>query len=376
MEDGAKVLQMNGSLAEKLVSEKQYSQAVALLREGYSLYTNHQIRLRDYPLWARIHLEQHNFKEARRFALEALEHKYASGRIKSGLYILLYQSYLAEGNYKDAHPYQTLYSKQIIADFQQEKDNLIQAIQERHAKEKFNATYQNLQQEHLYLQVIYVLIILFLFAVGYLLFLQQRNKRKLLQRQYEQELTEAEVYLENAKENYAKLASRYQRIKEESSKNDEKTLRFLQAFESRLGQMRDIMDIAYTTESKPAHFHNKFKEYINAGSREKNAFEDLQYVVNEKYCGIIDYLKQHYPLLTKSDLDFCSMLCFGFSANSIRLIYGHTNLDSIFQKRSKLREKMDIPPHIQLDPFIQKLKEELQKKASQKHPLEKNKISS
>lgn len=366
LNDGPKVLLMNSGLAEKLFSTKQYHEAITLLNSGYEQYNKNEIPIRDYPLWANIYMEQGNLEKSREFALTALEHKYTTGRIKSGLYVLLYQSYLKSQNYKDAYSYLTLYTKQAIADSQKDKENLIQEIQERYAKEKLRLSYHALQQKHLYQTIITVLLFLMAFTTGYVLFSRQRNNRRRMQERYERELEEAHNYLESAKENYAQLNSQYLAIKEASSENDEKTLRFLHAFENRLSQMKNITNLAYTSESTPVHFYNKFKEYMSLGSKEENAFADLQYVVNEKYFGIIDHLKKHYPNLAKSDLDFCSMICFGFTANSIRLIYGHTNLESIFQRRSRLRERLNIPNNVQLDTFIRNLQEELQKKKASK----------
>ena len=84
-------------------------------------------------------------------------------------------------------------------------------------------------------------------------------------------------------------------------------------------------------------------------------------MVNKKFHGIVDYLKRTYPELSESDLDLCSMICFGFCSNSIRQIYAYTNPDSIYNKRSKLRTKLRLESSIQIEGFIRNLLVELSK---------------
>lgn len=354
---GNNVLAMNRSIAESMLHKGH--EAIAILTEGYALYNHHRILERDYPLWARIYLNLNNLKEARKFALLAMKYEYVTERVKAGLYVILSEISFRSGNFRDAYAYSDLYSEQISAAYQKEKEELIQGIQEKYNKEKLKISYIALRKEHKYQTIIYSLVLILGLVVGFFMIIRQIGKRKRMQENFERELNESEVYLEAMKENFSMLSRKYKTMKAESDKQDERAGKFFNAFEQRLVLMKNIMDIAYTTESNPKHFYKKFLEYISAGTKAADAFGDLQYVVNEKYSGIIDHVKEKYPLLSKTDLDFFSMLCFNFTPNAIRLIYGHTNLDSVFTKRKKLRDKLNVPASMQIETFIKKLKIEL-----------------
>lgn len=357
LNNGNNVLTMNRSMAESILNKRQ--EAADILMEGYALYNQHQILERDYPLWARIYLNQNKLQEARKFALAAMNYAYVTKRVKAGLYLILSEISVKSGNFRDAYAYSDLYSEQLSFAYQQEKEKLIQEIKKKYDKKKLQLSYINLRKEHTYQSIIYTLIMTLGVVLGFFMIIRQVGKRTRMQEEFERALNESELYLETMKENFAMLIRKYKTMKAESDKHDERAGKFFSTFEQRLVLMKNILDIAYTTESNPKHFYKKFLENINAGTKAEDAFGDLQYVVNEKYSGIIDHVKEAYPILSKADLDFFSMLCFDFTPNAIRLIYGHTNLDSVFTKRKKLRDKMNVPANMQIETFIKKLKTEL-----------------
>ncbi|MEG1119238.1 MAG: hypothetical protein RSD84_02730, partial [Bacteroidales bacterium] len=214
---------------------------------------------------------------------------------------------------------------------------------------------------HKYQKIIYGLVISLMLLIGSFIIIKLIAKRKNMQEKFKRELAESHIYVESLHNNFSRLENKYKALNLEIDTNDEKSATFLKLFEQRLTLMKEIMETAYISEGNPTHFYNKFKEYISDNAKTEDAFGDLQYVVNKKYFGIIDYLKNNYPALTKTDLDFCSMLCFGFSSNAVRLIYGHTNMASVFTKRKKLRDKLNLQTNIQIDTYIKNLKKELQK---------------
>ena len=67
-------------------------------------------------------------------------------------------------------------------------------------------------------------------------------------------------------------------------------------------------------------------------------------MVNRKYYGVVDYLKAHYPELRKQNLDLCCLLCFGFSQHGICYLYNYEDIGSFYNKRSRLRKKLGLPP--------------------------------
>ena len=88
---------------------------------------------------------------------------------------------------------------------------------------------------------------------------------------------------------------------------------------------------------------------------------DLQYIVNQKYFGIIDYLKARYPDLNKHDLDLCALMCFGFSHAGICYLYDYSTLGSFYNKRSRLRRKLHLSQEEKIEDFISRQIAELRK---------------
>ncbi|MEG0517723.1 MAG: tetratricopeptide repeat protein [Bacteroidales bacterium] len=363
IQDTVDILRMNGAIADKLVNLNHIARAEIILRDGYEKYNASQVLMRDYPLWVKIYIHHKNYAKAKEYALHAINQRFATNRIKAGLYLLLRNIECKRQNYQAAYMYGNSYNKCLIAAFTEDKEQLIQEIKEKYNKEKLEASYLLLQQKQISGTIIFILIITLLIGAGAFGLWLQIIRHKALQAKFNRELSESRSYIESVMENLSSLEYKYKILQKEGQEN-EQSARFLKMFEQRLVLMKDVMETAYISESNPAHFYHKFKEYINANSKTEDAFGDLQYLVNEKYFGIIDYLKINYPTLTKSDLDFFSMFCFGFSSNAIRLIYGHTNIDSVFTKRKKLREKLLLPPGIQMETFIKNLKKELQKNSN------------
>lgn len=354
------VLRMNSGIA--LLMKNNSGEAASLLTEGYKTHNGNKIPVNDYPIWATIHLKAGNLKEARQFALHALNQELSTLRKKAGLYIFLRDIEEKLGNYKQAYEYNKLYNAYNARASKEESAHGIQKIKEKYENEKLHIAHINLQKESRYTLIIYTLLILLLSASSFFLIQRQRSKRKHMQENLERELSDSKVYLETIKENLAMLEDKYNLLEAESKKYNHPGGIFLKAFENRLDQMKNVLDVAYTSESNPKHFYKKFLEYTNAGARAEDAFGDLQYIVNAKYDGIIDHIRKSFPTLSKADINFFSMLCFGFTPNAIRLIYGHTNLDSVFTKRKKLRDKLNVPASMQIETYIKKLKKELEGK--------------
>lgn len=354
------VLRMNSGIA--LLMKDNSKEAANLLTEGYKTYNGNKILVNDYPIWATIHLKSGNLKEARQFALHALEQELSTLRKKAGLYVFLRDIEEKQGNYRQAYEYNKLYNAYNARASKEESAHSIQKIKDKYENEKLHLAHINLQKESRYTLSIYTLLIILVSGSSIFLIQRQRHKRKQMQENLERELSDSKVYVETIKENLAMLEDKYNLLEAESSKYNHLGGISLKAFENRLDQMKNILDVAYTTESNPKHFYKKFLEYINAGSRAEDAFGDLQYIVNAKYNGIIDHIKESSPTLSKADINFFSMLCFGFTPNAIRLIYGHTNLDSVFTKRKKLRNKLGIPASMQIETYIKKLKRESEEK--------------
>lgn len=78
--------------------------------------------------------------------------------------------------------------------------------------------------------------------------------------------------------------------------------------------------------------------------------------ISDRYChGMLSRLKKKYPLLNQSDLDFCGMLSIGLSSAEISLAYGYDHPATFYNKRYKIRKKMNLPASTDLEEYLRGL---------------------
>lgn len=319
--------------------------------------------MEDYPLWSMLSLKNGNTVKAREYALLACQYKnILTERQLAGLYALLADIEYQSKDYKKALEYIWKYDQILEHVNEFERNNLIQSIEHRYKNRQLKERLEAEEQYRFYQFIIMTLLIL-IAIMGSLFIINKIVKRKRrIVNEKNKEIEAYKILTDDLASNYAELKGLYDRLGAERDQNDESEIRFMKALDHRLRGLGSLLEEAYLFENKPERFLKTFKEYVHDSSSKDFAFSDLHYIVNKKFYGIIDYLKKTYPDLTESDLDLCSMICFGFSSNSIRQIYSHTNPDSIYNKRSKLRNKLGLEPSLQIEVFIRNLLSKLSNK--------------
>lgn len=344
-------------------SGKQIDLTIDLLKSLYSENKIYTLPVEDYPLWSMISLKNKDLDKAREYALLSLSNKDSlSERQLAGLYALLIEIESSAKNYSKALEYSGEYEKIIENIDEYERHNLIQEIEHKYKNRQLKDQLEAEEKYHFYqLKIISLLIFLAIIIALYIInHLIKRKRRIIIEKNKEIEIYK--IMADDLASNYTELKNLYDRLGAERDQEDETETRFMKALDNRLKGLGDLLEEAYLFENKPERFLKTFKDYVKESSAQEFAFSDLRYIVNKKYCGIVDYLQKTYSDLSESDLDLCSMICFGFSSNSIRQIYAHTNPDSIYHKRSKLRNKLKLGPSIQIEGFIRNLLAELSRK--------------
>lgn len=308
-----------------------------------------------------IYYKMNNLDSARYCAIRALENDELNAKQMAGIKFFLSRIENKCYNYKQAYDYMNGYAALMDSIYLIERENLVQKIEKRYNNTLLKNSLIAEETYHKYqLRIIAIIIIfgviLFIYSVIILI-----KKRKQIVIKKDQEIKAYKVMAEDLSSNYDELKVLFDRLSSEQDQNDDTETRFIQALDCRLKGLGQLLEEAYLFANKPERFLRKFQDYVRESTSKEFAFSDLRYVVNKKFHGIVDYLKRTYPELSESDLDLCSMICFGFCSNSIRQIYAHTNPDSIYNKRSKLRTKLRLESSIQIEGFIRNLLVELSK---------------
>lgn len=318
----------------------------------------HEVGIRDIPVqdcgvWMDLYKHEGDLVNAKKVALKMLNHKQSLTKNHlAGMYALLADIEEERGNYKTAYEFLTI-SRDAIDSLDWEKhQRALWEIEERYQNELLQERYQTERMRRRLQWVVFGIVLVGLAGIiTYWIRCQRR-----LHRRAELLLHRSRAELGRMQEQYSTMYADYQVVRAELSRADVQEQRLGEALEMRLKGLKQLIE--KTKGTKEATFKQAFHRFAQVDTYSKTALSDLQYVVNKKYYGIIDHLKAHYEELGKHDLDLCALLCFGFSQYAICYLYGYGDLATYYNKRSRLRHRLHLPPDCKLEDFIQ---EELRK---------------
>lgn len=327
------------------------------LNEQYVKYHDGQIPLQSMGLWMAIYLKEQNLDSARICGQAILDHRdQFSGHKVAGCCAQMEQIEYSRSNYRQAYRYAKEYIAIVDSLARAKEQQLILELEQKYRNEILHQSYENLQIHHRHQKIILVLVVLLAaITIASLLVVFFRWRRRTADK-----IRQAEAEIRNLNTTYRELQAQLETVGSRVDTGDAHERKLYEALEERLLAMRSMVEKA--VGMKPAEFLRRFREAMTENTKSRNGLSDLQYVVNKKYCGIIDYLKIHYPGLSKQDLDLCSLLCFGFSQHGICFLYDYDDIGSFYNKRSRLRQKLGIPQDSSIEEFIEELLGQLRKK--------------
>lgn len=277
------------------------------LRAYYATYNQGKIPLQSYGLWQDIYLKASQLDSAEMFGKKILRNRQAFNAHKiAGCYSLLERIEMARGNYPEAYRYVKQYIAVMDSINQEKEEALVLELEQKYRNRILNQSYENLKQHNDQQRIITGLVLLFSLSllVAGLLYLRKWRENAALK------MREAEAEKESLGRACRELQEQLGTVGDRVDTDDEQERQLFDALEERMVVLRNWVDKAETM--KPALFMKSFRDYMTVNVKSKHALSDLQYVVNRKYYGVVDYLKAHYPELRKQDLDLCCLHCLAF----------------------------------------------------------------
>ncbi len=296
-------------------------------------------------MWMELYKRMGELDSARLCGLLILKHRSAfSARKIAGCYAQLTEIERLRGNYKEALQYGYAHSR--LSDSLQvlTEKAAVKRIEHRYDNQLLRESVDRLRLERK-TYLLTILVALLLALGGGVLLLRWRCRVR-------NQMENARAELAHLNSVYDELVRRHEAVKRQSDSRSEREQHVSRAIEERLNGLRQLIEEIPTT--KPALFIQSFKKQMTVQSSSKYALLDLQYVVNQKYYGIIDHLKAQYPELNKQDLDLCALMCFGFSHAGICFLYDYADIGSFYNKRSRLRHKLHLPQDYKIEEFIER----------------------
>lgn len=232
-----------------------------------------------------------------------------------------------------------------------EREVLIQNLDKKYKTQQIKESYTALRKQHTLFVIICILIVIILIISAVYLFNRYNSKIAKIQQESEASIVQ-----------YATLQKQYDTLLQNmgayTKENGEQGFKLVEVLHNRLNSLRELSEFAYyygdTDSSKK--FYNKFKEHIII-SRNKNAIlaDDIIDMANMLNNGVITYLKEHYPTITTYELSYCGLISLGFTPESIRILFNHSNNHSLYIVRTRISKKIGLNRALHIEEFISAL---------------------
>lgn len=328
----------------------------------YRQYTDNIIPLNHYPTIGYIYYNEGNLDSAQWYYNNyCLQHPKITS-LNVGIFSVMSQIENLAGNYEKALEYKQLYIQYSDSIDAILRNNLI-------FKQEGKLEIEFLKKEYAAFRLIRKYEILSLISTTLLIsvicgFLIISHRKAL--RKKNRKIAEYKRYIEEGNEHYAQLEVQYNEIKKDIHVQDERSQTLFSLLGNRIRSLQQLLEWASVYEKNTDNFYKHFKDHIKvAAGKNRELAEDVIAIANLSCHGIIDHLHENYPLLSLHELCYCGFICLGFSSESIRILYNHTNVYSIYTMRSKIRNKLGLTNQTQnLEEHILYLMKNLDQKIS------------
>ena len=219
--------------------------------------------------------------------------------------------------------------------------NVAKEVEEKYLAQHYQESYKLMRSRHIYMILAYSIIFIVTFILA--LYIIRRYKKINIKRSTE--LEEYREYIADAIEQKNELENRCRELEINiKTVNSDNTSHLISLLYGRIKNLQDLTELAHIHQSNPARFYSEFKEHLKVSRNTDTDFmDDLNALTDLLSNGIMTYLKNEYPDLTKYELSYCALICLGFTQESIRLLMNHSNINSVYTLRTKIRRKIAIP---------------------------------
>ena len=150
-------------------------------------------------------------------------------------------------------------------------------------------------------------------------------------------------YVDSVREGYSEISEKYESLKRELGQKAGMSGEMSRLLGKRMDGLKDLIEMASLYEGRPSQFYEKFKEYVKVSPVTNIKWEEDIISITDLFThNLISDLHNEHPDLSRHEMCYCSLICLGFSQQSIRMLYDHTNMNSIYSLRTRIRSKLGI----------------------------------
>ena len=246
-----------------------------------------------------------------------------------------------QGDFAEALKYEKMYAKAHDSLKNIERKNIVEELVQKYKTKEISLEKESLRKQQTLIICIGILVALILIAVIVWIIKSSRNALAKQREEYESYITQYDTQCRQLQEQYDMLSNK---VGVYTTEQGEFGVKLIELLKNRLSSLRTLAELAYKYGEKNTQtFYDKFQEHIML-SKNKNEelIDEILEVANVLNNGLITYLTQNYPELSKFELSYCGLVALGFTPESIRILYNHTHIHSLYTIRGRIKSKLNF----------------------------------
>ena len=246
-----------------------------------------------------------------------------------------------QGDFAEALKYEKMYAKAHDSLKNIERKNIVEELEQKYKTKEISLEKESLRKQQTLIIWIGVLVALILISVIVWIIKSSRNALAKQREEYESYITQYDTQCRQLQEQYDMLSNK---VGVYTNEQGEFGVKLIELLKNRLSSLRTLAELAYKYGEKNTQtFYNKFQEHIMLSKNKNEEFiDEILEVANVLNNGVITYLTQNYPELSKFELSYCGLVALGFTPESIRILYNHTHIHSLYTIRGRIKSKLNF----------------------------------
>ena len=312
------------------------------LIDAYEMYNDGNIPPHHYEFWSNFYLKSGNLNKAKEYITKSISYDNHITELNVGRFynLALIESKSNNSNYSDSF-IKYIHYKDSLFNIKQEA--LVQTLEQKYNAKYLKESLDLLQKQHRMTNTIYALIVTLIVLIILFAYYkyQQSSKIRL------QKIKEYEQYIEEVTRVKNELTQKCALLTNSINTSDNRMNRLHQLLINRIQSLQYLSNLAAIYEHNTNKFYSKVKEHM-ALSRKPNDDMILNIIdiANECNNDFASHFESLHPQVSKYELCFCCLLSMGFSTESIRVLFNHTHLHSVYSMSSRIRNKIQLSSEI------------------------------
>ena len=246
-----------------------------------------------------------------------------------------------QGDFTEALKYEKMYAKAHDSLKNIERKNIVEELEQKYKTKEISLEKESLCKQQTLIICIGVLVALILISVIVWIIKSSRNALAKQREEYESYITQYDTQCRQLQEQYDMLSNK---VGVYTNEQGEFGVKLIELLKNRLSSLRTLAELAYKYGEKNTQtFYNKFQEHIMLSKNKNEEFiDEILEVANVLNNGVITYLTKNYPELSKFELSYCGLVALGFTPESIRILYNHTHIHSLYTIRGRIKSKLNF----------------------------------